>query len=556
MPSASVPPPSTADVLTADTSQDPDSWLKLLSWGIIVFSLAQILVFSFGRDQGIYAEVASGMLDGLVPYRDRWDFKPPGIFFVYATSFALFGKTMLAPRLLEVAAVLGAVLGLRRLGGVFFDSRTAGLMGGACYALVHAQMDFWHSGQPESFAGPLSVFALVLTTGQWSRHRVTWAQMGIGLLFGMAFVLKPPFGGGAIACAYYLAAQRRSQGYTTRQSLTPFLVIGLSSLVPIAACVLWFVLKGGYTALAWTMFDFAPGYTALSWKDREAGSMFFHTMSQGFFSLSSLLALGTVALAAIHPRAEREREALLLLIGILAFQFVGITIQGKFFQYHYGASIPFLGLMAGQGYYKLWRRLGPGSLSSTFAYAAFMIIAATMKLPVRDTPEGFWKRSGLRAQYLLSGGRSLSREELDERIHYVAGYNLYAARQAAAEITHLTADSDTIYIWGFEPVVYWLSDRKPSSSYIYNVPQRAAWESERAWQKLWSDLRTHPPALIATQRLDIMPFVTGTRLDSTDSLPQYPRFERYLTEHFRMVKQVDRFNLWVRADEEHASDRR
>src|SRR5690606_25341487 len=148
MPSASVPPPSAAGVLTADTSEDPDSWLRIVSWIVIVFSLAQILVFSFGRDQGIYAMVADGILEGQLPYRDRWDFKPPGIFFVYATAFGLFGKSMIAPRLLEVALVLGAALGLRRLGGVLFDNRTAGIMGAACYALIHAQMDFWHSGQP------------------------------------------------------------------------------------------------------------------------------------------------------------------------------------------------------------------------------------------------------------------------------------------------------------------------------------------------------------------------------------------------------------------------
>jgi hypothetical protein len=228
----------------------------------------------------------------------------------------------------------------------------------------------------------------------------------------------------------------------------------------------------------------------------------------------------------------------------LALQFVGITLQGKFFQYHYGASIPLIGLMAGQGYYKLWRRLGPGSLSSIFAYGAFLVIAATMRLPVNDTPEGFWKRSILRTQYLLSGGRSLTREDLDERIHFVAGYNLASTRQVAHEIAQLSLPTDPIYVWGFEPALYWFSDRRPSSSYIYNVPQRSSWQSATAWQKLWSDLRENPPKLVVTQRLDVMPFVTGTRLDSTDSLPLFPEFERYLTQNYQITKTIDRFTLW------------
>ncbi len=271
MPSASVPPPA-AEVLTAETKHDPDAWLRVLSWLIVIFSVAQVLVFSFGRDQGIYGLVAEGMLRGEVPYLDRWDFKPPGIFFIYAAAYEVFGQSMMAPRLVEAAFMIGAVLGLRRLGGVFFESRTAGIMSGAIYALVHAQMDFWHTGQPESFAGPLTIYALVLTTHPWSRHRAVFAWIGVGLLFGAAFVLKPPFGGGAIVCASYLAAARRTDGRKMLRSLTPFLWVGFASLVPILLCGLWFRAKGGWPALSWTLFEFAPGYTALSWANRSAAS--------------------------------------------------------------------------------------------------------------------------------------------------------------------------------------------------------------------------------------------------------------------------------------------
>lgn len=544
MPSASVPPPA-AEVLTVETKQDPDAWLRLLSWVVVIFSVAQVLVFSFGRDQGIYGVVAEGMLQGEVPYLDRWDFKPPGIFFIYSAAYAVFGQSMIAPRLVEAAFMIGAVLGLRRLGGVFFESRTAGIMSGAVYALVHAQMDFWHTGQPESFAGPLTIYALVLTTHPWSRHRAVFAWMGVGLLFGAAFVIKPPFGGGAIVCASYLAASRRTDGRKMLRSLTPFLWVGFASLLPIVLCVLWFRAKGGWPALSWTLFEFAPGYTALGWGKHSAGAMFFRSMSEGFFGLSSLLALGTIACASIHPRASREREALLLILGVLAFQLIGITVQGKFFQYHFGASIPLFALIAGHGYYKLWRRIGPGSPSGAFAFCAFMVVAATMKLPVSDTPGGFWQRSVTRTEYLLSAGRSLTRAELDEELHYAGSYNLAAARSAAQEVRRVVKPGGYLYVWGFEPVIYSLSETRPSSRYIYNVPQRANWQSERAWSTLYSDLAAHPPSAIVTQRLDTMHYVTGNIWDSFDSLKLFPRFDTWLRENYESHQQVDRFEIWV-----------
>jgi len=544
MPSASVPPPA-AEVLTSDTKSDPDSWLHLVSWSVIVFSVAQILVFSFGRDQGIYANVAEGVLNGDVPYRDRWDFKPPGIFFVYAASFATFGKSMIAPRLVEALMVIGAVLGLRRLGTTFFQSRLAGLMAGAVYALVHAQMDFWHSGQPESFAGPLTIYALVLTTHPWPRQKRGWAWLLTGLLFGCAFVLKPPFGGGAIACAYYLYSTRRADGRRFVHAALPFLWIGLASLIPILTCFAWFWAKGGWPALSWTLFEFAPGYTALSWVRREAGSMFFHALSEGFFGLSSLLALGTIACAAIHPRANREREGLALILFVLAFQLVGITIQGKFFQYHFGASIPLIALIAGQGYYKLWRRIGPGSTSGLLSFSAFLIVAATMRLPVNDTPGGFWPRSLTRMHYLLTAGHSLNRAELDEKLHYVGGYDLSVARKTALEVKRHIEPGDPIYIWGFEPVIYSLSEAKPASRYIYNVPQRSKWQAARARRRLLEDLKRNVPKVVVTQRRDMMHFVTGNRFDSTDSLPLFPELESWLNQRYQKVKTVDRFAVWL-----------
>ena len=85
------------------------------------FLLLQLVLFQPGRDQGIYSVVADGILRGLAPYRDRWDFKPPGIYFIYAAARALFGRTAMAARVVEAAALASgigasAILSKRHLG--------------------------------------------------------------------------------------------------------------------------------------------------------------------------------------------------------------------------------------------------------------------------------------------------------------------------------------------------------------------------------------------------------------------------------------------------------
>ena len=78
--------PQAAEVVPRLQLRDPDLWLSWIAWAVIAFCSIQILTFSYGRDQGIYAVVGDGVLHGKMPYRDLWDFKPPGIFLVYALA--------------------------------------------------------------------------------------------------------------------------------------------------------------------------------------------------------------------------------------------------------------------------------------------------------------------------------------------------------------------------------------------------------------------------------------------------------------------------------------
>src|SRR5213595_2969770 len=136
MPSESVRP--AAEVVPRQAVRDPEQLLAIVCWVVVAAASLSILLFSFGRDQGIYAVVADTILKGGMPYRDAWDFKPPGIFLTYALAQGVFGKSMLSIRLLEVIGLVATVFGLQRLGQVFFDKPKAGLVAGAVAALVQA----------------------------------------------------------------------------------------------------------------------------------------------------------------------------------------------------------------------------------------------------------------------------------------------------------------------------------------------------------------------------------------------------------------------------------
>jgi len=543
MPSASVPPP--AEAIQPERVIDPDGWLVVASWLVVGLSAAQILLFSFGRDQGIYATVADGIVHGLMPYRDVWDFKPPGIFLVYALAQALFGKTMLAPRLLEVAGLLGMIVGFMRISETFFGVKRVGLVGGAVAALIHAQLEFWHSGQPETFGGFLTVWALVLTAreGKRSRKLLRWAV--IGALFGCAFLLKPPLGGGALACAAFLARDEWSREGKWHAALWPFALMAAGSLVPILGCALWFKARGAWEALHWTLFEFTPGYTKLGWTNRSAPEMFYWGTEELFFRFSALAAAGFIAAIVIRPMHEQERRGLFLVLGVMAIHLAGIAMQGKFFQYHYAASLPLLALLGGLGLYKLWRRTLSAGTSGVLAFMAFVVIATSMRIAVRDLGS-FWDRAILRTSYLLRSGPVHSREQLDKELYRVADYNLDADRMVALEAQRRTPPGSKIFVWGFEPSIYWMADRPAATRYVYDVPQRVSWGRERARRELVADLVANPPALVIVQRGDRFSWVTGDEWDSAEALPHFPELQRIVDADFRLVTSIEDFDVYER----------
>ena len=198
----------------------PDSWIDssptkrwdaALCLIAALFSVAcagLLTTFSWGRDQSIYGLIGDGILKGQAPYRDLWDFKPPGIFFIYAGAQYLFGRSMAAIRVVEAFGLLGTVLGLVVLSKRLQGSTLAGWLAGGAATFAQVMLDFWHTGQPESFGGMLTVWALCATTPSDQKTTRQSAAFVAGALLGAASLMKPPLGGALIVVAAYLGRQR------------------------------------------------------------------------------------------------------------------------------------------------------------------------------------------------------------------------------------------------------------------------------------------------------------------------------------------------------------
>lgn len=556
MPAAeSIPPPSlppaaadSAEVVAHGRVIDPDLWVAVAAWMLLLFCCLQVLVFSHGRDQAIYAMVADGIVHGQLPYRDLWDFKTPGIFLVFALAQAVFGKTMLAIRLLEVAGLLGVAFSFRALTERVLEQRRAGDLAAAVAVFSHASLEFWHTAQPEAFGGFLIVFAVLLTLGDYPGRRRFAQWIGMGMLFGAAFVMKPTLGGGALVCALYLARREHVRTGRWLPAVWPVLIAGGASVVPIAAVVLWLAAAGAWPDFAWTFFEFTPGYTGL-YSFRTAPEALYYGLHELFFRFTPLMSIGIVAGVTMRPLHSRERELFYLLLGVCAINVAGIAMQNKYFQYHYSSTLPLLCLVSGVGYYKLWRRFFAAGVVGIALYAVLVVVLLGMRTIVWDLRLDFWERSKERVAYVLRGPTQLSREALDRDLYKVADYDLGANHEAALELRNRVPEGQPVFVWGFEPGIYWMAERRPASRFIYNVPQRAQWQRAQARTMLMNELAAHPPAAILVQHRDRFPMVSGDDLDSAQALYTFPELEGLIDTAYVPAGEIaGKFDLYLRRE--------
>lgn len=521
---------------------------------VIVVSMGLVLTFGHGRDQSIYALVARETLAGGMPYRDAFDFKPPGIFAVYALARALFGASPVGIRVLEVGAMAATTGALLHLARRELRLPLAGWVAAALACGVHAQLDFWHTAQPETFGEPLGLGALALAASaarspSAGRRAVLLAAAGV--LLGVAGLMKPPLAGGAAVvagfAAWSLGRSRRGAPWSTRvrEAAAPFAFVGAGVAAPIALCLAVFAARGALDDLHEVLFVFTPHYTRLSWEKATVSGMLYRGVVEWLTVYSSAI-LGGVVLAAILPWPARTRPLLIATLALCLVHVAGVAMQGKFFPYHWGATFAPTALVAATGWVLALERAAQRHPAAGAAVVATAAVVAWLHAPVPSFGQVFLHRSARRAAILLGPGgaeRTAALDALASVADVDAGHN----RAAAALIAERVPEGAPIFVWGFEPAIYDLAHRPLASRFIYDVPQRAAWSRDAMRAALLRDLEAQPPAAIVVEHHDVMPAVTGDKLDSAASLEGFDGLRHRLSEGYTLAGRTGDLEVWLRA---------
>jgi hypothetical protein len=512
----------------------------------IVLLLAQLLDFGYGRDQGIFSTVGRAIREGGLPYRDAWDFKPPGVFFIYA----LAGTEPWGIRLLEAAALVSMVFAFARLSARYIGDARPGIIAGAFAILTHTQLEFWHTAQPESFGAVLVTWGLLAASaGTDADDRASSGRVGrwwalSGACYGCAALLKPMIGVAGVASiglGLWMSRRRRTPTLRIATSIVVPFAAGVG--LPVALCLAFFLFRGGAADLRSALFEFAPHYVALAWRQGDLFQILVGLLRGWLLDYSVLNFVGLLLLFHSLPHG-RAREGVAHVGGAILALLAGVFVQGRLFPYHFGTVLPLTALLAAWGCWRIWERARVGR-TKALTFGVLLVVLASLRSATTDLPDSFFERSRMRVR---AWTHAAERRTIRDRLYSVADYDAASNRAAAELIERSTPAGSTIFVYGFTPELYVRADRRAASRYIYNVPQRAPWSRAFARAELVDDLQRSQPALVLVEHGDLMPWVTGTAADSAADFETFTELKAFMAPRYRRAISTGKFDVYRRAE--------
>ena len=496
--------------------------------------LAPTLAFRMGVDQGVFAYMGAALLEGKWPYLQTWESDFPGLVFLQAGEILVFGRSGVAFRFFDLLVQLASAYLIFRM-ATRTGGRVAGLVAAVLFCLIYQGYGPWNTAQRDGF-GLLFILAgfWLYFTAERRQPVLTAAFIGLGL--GVAFLIKPTLLALSLLYAPLVKHLRSGRGLTLAATAAAALI------APAAVVIAAYWVAGGLTEMYEACVAYQSIYTA-----RLRGTAPFWTI---WLQRAGHLGLNAwVLLVAYVPFLfwRHDREARLMLwLGYVGSVYA-VWVQGTFAGYHYlpGLAIgsiligSMFSLVAGRMLNGMEIRLGRSRVSATVLVAVALMIAASFvymrKAPIREF-----------ASLRFLGPPVANEFRIDPVFDFTESY------EVAAYLRQRTRPEDSIQIWGYESLVYYLAERDAASRFqmthplVMRIPGQPLTPMQERWRaEFISDLTKRPPAYIAVVRGDRWWWAPEERT-SEELLNDFPEWKALIEQHYALDHTIGRYLVFRR----------
>ncbi len=416
-----------------------------------------------GRDAGIYLYAGDQILHGALPYRDVWDNRPPGLFYLSAAGLAIGGGSVWGPWALEAAFLCGAAifsfLALRR---VLSDS--AAFL--ATFFWTVTLVFLYDFNIAEEYALLFQFAALYCFVRAEERGRYGWYGVAIGACLTLAINLRQNLIGIWVAIVVFLlvrAVLTRGIGATFRALVAIAAGVALV-FVPI---IVYFAAKGILKDMWDGAYLFNFIYVTAAW-DRRFDAF---GLGANLLSESGLLPMALAGGLLTAYSLWNRRGVALATVALIAvpLDLLLSSLSGRPYQHYFISALPALAILAG---------------------VLFDQLALLARSAARAASPGVWV-AGLMLAALI----------LPVHTYFTLDNKVFAAGSSRDRLTAFmranTGPNDTIYLWGSDMMINLGAGRRSPTRLTNNYPLfMPGYQSPALVDDFVGELQRDPPAYI------------------------------------------------------------
>jgi len=487
---------------------------SLLAVLVLLLILITIFIIQIGvdpsyknmtTDSGTFAYCGKVILEGGLMYRDCWDNKPPGVYYLNAAAILLGGPNPFSIWLFQAVwltiAVEAFFLILRKILGL-------GLAALAAFMLIFCVLypDIFEGG---NFTETYAILPVVLSIGAfWAYLRsgkIRWVAV-LGLLVAAGFLLKPTYISMGLAAGIVISyLDLRNHEY--KAGIGKILLLAITTLLPLVLISLYWVFQHDFNELWFAAIKHNIGYVESGFSLRSlSGTARMFLLNQPMAALSAMVIMTysvflydhlSDLLASRKPTQENidlfisrkmdKHEAIVWWqagLGLaLVLDMIFLASSGKNFGHYLQVLLPIL-------------------VASVLYLLDKLIHSMHEKIPDRSLLVIAW--SGV-LLITLPGLVEIAKKEAPSMSELSTFWHTpeltrYEPNELEKYIIDHSQPSEAVLIWGGHPSMNFLTDRHSPSRYIFLQHLFTPTPSgQNGFSEFLQELQADPPDLIVAQ---------------------------------------------------------
>jgi hypothetical protein len=441
---------------------NPWTWIAVLGFALLITRCETATFIRISRDEGAFLTIAQEILHGRLPYRDAFDHKSPGIYYLLAGVLVLTGHFSLIIQILSARALAVLASTLAAMGLVVLGRRWWRLEVGVVAALIWLYAVPLYEGNyvlTEPFATALTLWAVVVMV-QWPKVFgifVAGLLISLGALFKQTAFLALP---GMIIIALALGETKSAWYRPTRQQIGRLGALAAGVIVPWLVVVSLFALAGGLQP----MFNQVVVANITNPSDSFKTNKALIIGALELIPFISLVPLAVVGVGVLRWLLRRARAYRAPGIGSIACVAIGGLNLAPFYSHaylHYWLSVlPWAALLTALGLMVVADWIRPSFLRFLGSMLSFL------NIPLGQRRTGVEKSLAM-----LVLGVVLAAHVWGLAMAQPPYYTVMKQQIAVgAWITQLIPQGARLLVAPAEPEYYYLSGQLPVTSFVYLLP--------------------------------------------------------------------------------------